>query len=101
MDNNLTSHAELIAKIKELSAASEQAAGSIKELEQKLNHMAVILKQLNAYRQTRPVYEAYQKAKKKNLPSRFDRYKSAKIGHNKTIKNMYKLDTVYYNGVKL
>ena len=53
MDNNLTSHAELIAKIKELSAASEQAAGSIKELEKKLNHMAVILKQLNAYRQMR------------------------------------------------
>ena len=40
-------------------------------------------------------------AKKKNLPSRFDRYKSAKIGHNKTIKDMYKLDTVCYNGVKL
>lgn len=40
-------------------------------------------------------------AKKKNLPSRFDRYKSAKIGHNKTIKDMYKLDTVCYNGIKL
>ncbi len=33
-------------------------------------------------------------AKKKNLLSRFDRYKSAKIGHNKTIKDTYKLDTV-------
>ncbi len=40
-------------------------------------------------------------AKKKNLPSKFDRYKSAKIGNNKIIKNMYKLDTVCYNGVKL
>ena len=69
--------------------------------------MAVILKQLNAYRQTRPVYEATVKnlnalkTDGKKLPSRFDRYKFAKTGRNKTIKNMYKLDTKCYNGVKL
>ena len=42
-----------------------------------------------------------QKTDVKKLPPRFDRYKSAKIGKNKVIRNMYKLDTVYYNGVKL
>ena len=40
-------------------------------------------------------------AKKKNLSSRFDRNKFAKIGHNKAIKDMYKLDTIYYNSIKL
>lgn len=91
MDNNLTSHAELIAKIKELSAASEQAAGSIKELEKKLNHMAVILKQLNAYRQTRPVYEAYQKAKDKEEFSK--QHQAELIIYEATVKNLNALKT--------
>ena len=42
-----------------------------------------------------------QKTDGKKLPPIFDRYKFTKIGNNKTIKNMYKLDTICYNGVKL
>ena len=85
-ENRLTSYEALITKINELSLSSEQAAGSIKELEKKLNQMAMVMKQLNAYRQTRPVYEAYQKAKDKDIFYR--QHQSEMIIYEATIKTL-------------
>lgn len=85
-ENRLTSYEALITKINELSLSSEQAAGSIKELEKKLNQMAMVMKQLNAYRQTRPVYEACQKAKDKDIFYR--QHQSEMIIYEATIKTL-------------
>ena len=53
--------------------------------------MAVILKQLNAYRQTRPVYEAYQKAKDKEGFSK--QHQAELIIYEATVKNLNALKT--------
>ena len=64
-ENRIDSYAELSAKIAEVNAASEQAAGALKGVERRLADMAVLIKNVSTYQKTKPVYEAYRAAKDK------------------------------------
>ena len=64
-ENRIDSYAELSAKIAEVNAASEQAAGSLKGVERRLADMAVLIKNVTTYQKTKPVYDAYRRAKDK------------------------------------
>ena len=64
-ENRIDSYAELSAKIAEVNAASEQAAGALKGVERRLADMAVLIKNVTTYQKTKPVYDAYRRAKDK------------------------------------
>ena len=64
-ENRIGSYAELSAKIAEVNAANEQAAGALKGVERRLADMAVLIKHITTYQKTKPVYEAYRAAKDK------------------------------------
>ncbi len=64
-ENRIDSYAELSAKIAEVNAANEQAAGALKGVERRLADMAVLIKNVTTYQKTKPVYEAYRAAKDK------------------------------------
>ena len=66
--NFLTTHGieqygDLTAKIAEVQAASGQAAEALKDVEVRLSDMAVLIKNITTYQKTKPVYDAYRKAK--------------------------------------
>ena len=62
-EHKIEKYAELTAKIAEVTAASEQAADSVKEIEKRLADMAVLMKHVATYQKTKPAYAAYRKAK--------------------------------------
>ena len=64
-ENRIGSYAELSAKIAEVNAANEQAAGALKGIERRLADMAVLIKNVTTYQKTKPVYDAYRRAKDK------------------------------------
>ena len=64
-EHKIEQYAELTAKIAEVTAASEQAADSLKEVEKRLTDMTLLIKSINTYQKTKPVYAAYRKAKDK------------------------------------
>ena len=64
-ENRIDSYAELSAKIAEVNAANEQAAGALKGVERRLADMAVLIKNVSTYQKTKPVYDAYRRAKDK------------------------------------
>ena len=66
--NFLTTHGieqygDLTAKIAEVQAASGQAAEALKDVEARLSDMAVLVKNITTYHKTKPIYDAYRKAK--------------------------------------
>ena len=66
--NFLTTHGieqygDLTAKIAEVQAASGQATEALKDVEARLSDMAVLIKNITTYQKTKPVYDAYRKAK--------------------------------------
>lgn len=64
-ENKIEQYTDLIARIDEITAASEQAANALKGVERRLANMAVLIKNITTYQKTKPVYEAYKKAKNK------------------------------------
>ena len=48
-----------------MTAASEQAAASLKDVERRLADMAVLIKNVTTYQKTKPLYDAYRRAKDK------------------------------------
>ena len=58
-------YADLVSRIEEVTAASEQAADSLKDVERRLADMAVLIKNVTTYQKTKPLYDAYRKAKDK------------------------------------
>mgnify|MGYP000687749976 CR=1 FL=1 len=64
-EHKIEQYAELTAKITEVAKASEQAADSLKEVEKRLTDMTLLIKNINTYQKTKPVYAAYRKAKDK------------------------------------
>ena len=64
-EHKIEQYAELTAKIAEVTAASEQAADSLKEVEKRLTDMTLLIKNINTYQKTKPAYAAYRKAKDK------------------------------------
>ncbi len=64
-ENKIEKYTDLVARIDEITAASEQAAEALKGIERRLADMAVLIKNITTYQKTKPVYEAYKKAKNK------------------------------------
>ena len=64
-ENRIEQYGQLQAKIAEVNEASEQAADALKSVEKRLAGMAVLIKNISTYQKTKPIYEAYRKAKNK------------------------------------
>ncbi len=64
-EHKIEQYADLTAKIAEIQSESEQAADALKSVEKRLADMAVSMKNVSTYQKTKPVYDAYRKAKNK------------------------------------
>ena len=64
-EHKIEQYADLVSRIEEVTAASEQAAASLKDVERRLTDMAVFIKNVTTYQKTKPLYDAYRKAKDK------------------------------------
>ena len=69
-EHKIEQYADLTAKIAEITAASEQTADNLKDVEKRLADMAVLIKNVTTYQKTKPVNESYHQARNK------DRYRS-------------------------
>ena len=75
-ENKIEQYADLVSRIEEVTAESEQTADALKSVEKRLADMAVLMKHVATYQKTKPVYDAYRKAKSK------ERYRA---GHERDI----------------
>ena len=64
-ENKIEQYADLTAKIAEIQAESEQAADALKGVEKRLSDMALLIKHITTYQKTKPIYDAYRKARNK------------------------------------
>ena len=64
-EHGIDDYAALESKVAEISAANDEAAAALKAVERRLSDMAVLIKNISTYRQTRPVTLEYRKAKDK------------------------------------
>ena len=64
-EHGIEQYAELESKVAEISAANDEAAASLKDVERRLGDMAVLIKNLTTYKQLQPVVLEYRKAKDK------------------------------------
>ncbi|MEH2937738.1 relaxase/mobilization nuclease domain-containing protein [Lawsonibacter sp. JLR.KK007] len=64
-EHRIEQYADLVSRIDEVTAASEQAAASLKDVERRLADMAVLIKNVTTYQKTKPLYDAYRRAKDK------------------------------------
>ena len=62
-ENKIEQYADLVSRIEEMSAESGQAADALKNAEKRLADMAVLIKNVSTYQKTKPVYDAYRKAR--------------------------------------
>ena len=62
-ENKIEQYADLVSRIEERSAESGQAADALKNAEKRLADMAVLIKNVSTYQKTKPVYDAYRKAR--------------------------------------
>ena len=64
-ENHIEQYTDLVSRIAEVTAASEQAANTLKGMEKRLTDMALLIKNITTYQKTKPAYDAYRKAKNK------------------------------------
>ena len=64
-EHEIEQYADLVSRIEEVAAESGQAADALKNVEKRLADMAVLMKNVSTYQKTKPVYDAYRKAKNK------------------------------------
>ena len=64
-EHKIEQYTDLVVRIDEITAASEQAADALKGVENRLADMAALIKNITTYQKTKSVYEAYKKAKNK------------------------------------
>ena len=62
-EHKIEQYADLVSRIEEMSAESGQAADALKDAEKRLAEMAVLIKNVSTYQKTKPVYDAYRKAR--------------------------------------
>ena len=62
-ENKIEQYADLVSRIEEVTSASEQTADALKSMEKRLADMALLIKNITTYQKTKPVYDAYRKAK--------------------------------------
>ena len=64
-EHQIEQYSDLVSRIEEVTAASEQASDALKSMEKRLADMALLIKNITTYQKTKPVYDAYRKAKNK------------------------------------
>lgn len=64
-EHGITEYAGLETKIAELVAANDDAAAALKGMEKRLADMALLIKNVTTYKQTKPVADDYRRAKDK------------------------------------
>ena len=62
-EHKIEQYADLVSRIEEMSAESGQAADALKNAEKRLADLAVLIKNVSTYQKTKPVYDAYRKAR--------------------------------------
>lgn len=62
-ENHIEQYTDLVSRIAEVTAANEQTANTLKNVEKQLSDMALLIKNITTYQKTKPVYDAYRKAK--------------------------------------
>ena len=65
-EHQIEQYADLVSRIEEISAENEKTADTLKSVEKRLADMAVLMKHVTTYQKTKPVYEAYRRAKDKD-----------------------------------
>lgn len=65
-EHQIEQYADLVSRIEEISAENEKTADALKSVEKCLADMAVLMKHVATYQKTKPVYEAYRRAKDKD-----------------------------------
>src|SRR5699024_12719261 len=65
-EHGIDDYAELESKVAEISAANDEAAAALKAVERRLSEMAVLIKNISTYRQTKPVALEHRKDKDKH-----------------------------------
>ena len=64
-EHKIDTYADLESKVAEIRAANDEAAAALKDVESRLADMAVLIKNISTYKQTRPVALEYRRAKDK------------------------------------
>lgn len=72
-EHQIEQYADLVSRIEEIMAASEQASNALKSMEKRFAAMALLIKNITKYQKTKPAYDAYRKAKNK------EQYRAAHI----------------------
>ena len=62
-EHQIEQYSDLISRIEEVTAASEQASDALKSMEKRLADMALLIKNITTYQKTKPIYDAYRKVK--------------------------------------
>ena len=62
-EHKIEQYADLVSRIEEMAAESGQAADALNNAEKRLADMAVLIKNVSTYQKTKPVYDAYRKAR--------------------------------------
>ena len=62
-EHKIEQYADLVSRIEEMAAESGQAVDALKDAEKRLTDMAVLIKNVSTYQKTKPVYDAYRKAR--------------------------------------
>lgn len=62
-EHKIEQYADLVSRIEEMAAESGQVADALKNAEKRLADMAVLIKNVSTYQKTKPVYDAYRKAR--------------------------------------
>ena len=62
-EHKIEQYADLVSRIEEMAAESGQAADALKNAEKRLAEMVVLIKNVSTYQKTKPVYDAYRKAR--------------------------------------
>ena len=65
-ENNLLQYADLEAKAADVTAAFDDTTGTLKATEKKLSDMAVLMKHIKTYQQTKPAFDDMKSAKDKD-----------------------------------
>lgn len=64
-ENNILQYTQLQGKIAEVAATNDQTVDTLKQVEKRLAEMALLIKNINIYQRTKPVYDQYRQAKNK------------------------------------
>lgn len=75
-EHGIDAYPDLESRVAEISAASEEAAAALKTAERRLGEMAVLIKNVTTYKQTRPVAVVYRRAADKARPGHTPEYQS-------------------------